>query len=75
MDPKLFTVIVDALGNKERSAKVYAQIKRVFRQVYKKDLTDPKLAFLRSTKTVNFVKKIVNLTARKNAGGKGDESP
>ena len=68
MEPKLFTVIVDALGNKERTAKVYAnQIKRVFRQVYKKDLTDPKLAFLRSTKTVNFVKKIVNLTARKNA--------
>ena len=68
MEPKLFQVIVDALGNKERSAKVYAnQIKRVYKQVYKKELTDPKLAFLRSTKTVNYVKKIVNLTARKNA--------
>ena len=68
MEPKLFQVIVDALGNKERTAKVYAnQIKRVYKQVYKKPMADNDLQFIRKAKTLNFVKKIVNLTRRKNA--------
>ena len=68
MEPRLFRVIVDALGSKERTAKVYsATIRRVHREVFKKELTDNKLGFLKQAKTYNHVKKIVNLTRRKNA--------
>ena len=68
MESPLFKVITEALGNKVRTAKVYsASIRRVHKQVYKKPLEDSKLAFLRTTKTINFVRKIVNLTERKNA--------
>ena len=68
MTTELFEVIVDALGRKERTAKVYAAtIKRVYKQVYKKPMADIDLQFIRKAKTLNFVKKIVNLTRRKNA--------
>ena len=66
--PKLFTVLVDALDSKERTAKVYAAtLRRIHREVYKKELSDLDLKFARSTKVLNYVKKIVNLTRRKNA--------
>ena len=68
MEPKLFTVLVEGAKNKERTAKVYAAtLRRIYKAVYKKNLEDPKLAFLRTTKLLNHVKKIVNLTRRKNA--------
>ena len=65
---ELFRVIVAALGRKERTAKVYAAtIRRIHREVYKKELEDKTFAFLRLRKTYNYVSKIVNLTRRKNA--------
>ena len=65
---KLWNVITDALGSKERSAKVYAStLRRIHRLVYKKELATNTLAFLTTAKTLNFVKKIVNLTQKKNA--------
>ena len=65
---ELFRVIVDALNLKERTAKVYAAtIRRIHREVYKKELEDEELKFLRLRKTFNYVSKIVNLTRRKNA--------
>ena len=65
---ELYRVLVKKLGSKERTAKVYAAtIRRVHREVYKKELEDETLAFVRRAKTLNFVKKIVNLTRRKNA--------
>ena len=64
----LFRVIVKALGRKERTAKVYAAtIRRIHREIYKKELEDKTFAFLRLRKTYNYVSKIVNLTRRKNA--------
>jgi len=68
MEPKLFRVIAEGNNNKERTAKVYAAtLRRIHKQVYKKELTDPTLAFTRKAKAFNHVKKIVNLTRRKNA--------
>ena len=68
MEPKLFTVLVKGANNKERTAKVYAAtLRRIHKAVYKKPIDDPKLPFLRTTKMLNYVKKIVNLTRRKNA--------
>ena len=65
---ELFRVIVAALGRKERTAKVYAAtIRRIHREIYKKELEDKTFAFLRLRKTYNYVRKIVNLTRRKNA--------
>ena len=65
---ELFRVIVDALGRKERTAKVYAAtIRRVHREIFKKELDDKTFAFLRLRKTYNHVRKIVNLTRKKNA--------
>ena len=65
---KLWQVITEALGSKERSAKVYAStIRRIHRQVYKKELEAANLEFLKAAKALNFVKKIVNLTEKKNA--------
>ena len=65
---KIWNVITEALGSKERSAKVYAStLRRVHRLIYKKELEDDTLAFLKTAKTLNFVKKIVNLTQKKNA--------
>ena len=65
---KLWQVITEALGSKERSAKVYAStIRRIHRQVYKKELESTNLEFLKAAKALNFVKKIVNLTQKKNA--------
>lgn len=65
---ELYRVIVDALGSKERTAKVYsATIRRVHREVFKKEMADTNLNFLKQAKTYNYVKKIVNLTRRKNA--------
>ena len=68
MEPKLFSVIVDALGSKDRTAKVYAAtLRRIHREVYKTELTDLDLKFARTTKVLNYTKKIVNLTRKKNA--------
>ena len=68
MEPKLFRILVDANKHKERTAKVYAAtLRRIHREVLKKELDDPKMPFLGTTKTLNHVKKIVNLTRRKNA--------
>ena len=65
---ELFRVIVNALNSKERTAKVYAaSIRRIHREVYKKELEDPEFKFLRQRKTYNYVLKTVNLTRRKNA--------
>ena len=65
---ELFRVIVDALNSKERTAKVYAaSIRRIHRELYKKELEDKEFKFLRQRKTYNYVSKIVNLTRRKNA--------
>ena len=78
---ELFRVIVAALGRKERTAKVYAAtIRRVHREIYKKELEDKTFAFLRLRKTYNYVRKIVNLTRRKNAAtailvAPGNQSP
>ena len=59
---------MEALGRKERTAKVYAAtIRRIHREIYKKELEDKTFAFLRLRKTYNYVGKIVNLTRRKNA--------
>ena len=64
---KLFEVLVEALNSKERTAKVYsATIRRIHREVYGKEL-ETDLKFIKSIKTYNYVKKIVNLTRRKNA--------
>ena len=64
----IYRVLMDANQHKERTAKVYgATIRRIHRDVYKKELDDPKMRFLETTKTLNHVKKIVNLTRRKNA--------
>ena len=68
MGTELYEVIVNALGRKERTAKVYAAtIKRIYKQVFKKTLEDNDLQFIKKAKTLNYVKKIVNLTRRKNA--------
>ena len=65
---KLFQVFVDGVSSKERTAKVYAAtLRRIHREVFKKELTDLELKFARKTKILNYVKKIVNLTRRKNA--------
>ena len=79
---KLFEVLVEALNSKERTAKVYsATIRRVHREVYGKELDNTNLKFIKSVKTYNYVKKIVNLTRRKNAatallmGSKAIEAP
>ena len=64
---KLFQVFVDGTGSKERTAKVYAAtLRRIHRDVFKKELVDLDLKFVRKTKVLNYVKKIVNLTRRKN---------
>ena len=68
MQAGLFRVLVDGANNKERTAKVYAaSLRRIYKEVYKKPLEDATLAFLRTQKVFNYVKKIVNLTRRKNA--------
>ena len=44
---ELFRVIVDALNSKERTAKVYAaSIRRIHRELYKKELEDKEFKFL-----------------------------
>ena len=64
----LYKVFTKNLGSKERTAKVYAAtVRRVHREVYKKELDDETMAFAKRAKTLNYVKKIVNLTRRKNA--------
>ena len=64
---KLFQVFVDGVNSKERTAKVYAAtLRRIHREVFKKELIDLELKFARKTKVLNYVKKIVNLTRRKN---------
>ena len=61
--PELYQVISKSLNSKERTAKVYAAtIKRIHRE-----LDDLFLKFIDRAKTFNYVKKIVNLTRRKNA--------
>ena len=68
MASDLYRVLVKGNKNKERSAKVYAAtLRRIHKQVYKKEMEDEDLDFLRTAKVLNFVKKIVNLTRRKNA--------
>ena len=68
MKSELFRVLVTGNNNKERNAKVYAAtLRRIHKDVYKKELDDTELKFLRTAKIHNFVKKIVNLTRRKNA--------
>ena len=65
---KLFQVFVDGVNSKERTAKVYAAtLRRIHREVYRKELSDLELKFARKTKILNYTKKIVNLTRRKNA--------
>ena len=65
---KLFQVFVDGTSSKERTAKVYAAtLRRIHREVFKKELSDLELKFARKTKVLNYTKKIVNLTRRKNA--------
>ena len=67
-EPKLYQVFVDGVSSKERTAKVYAAtLRRIHREVFKKELTDFGLKFARKAKVLNYVKKIVNLTRRKNA--------
>ena len=64
----LYKVFMEKTGSKERTAKVYAAtVRRIHREVYKKELDDETLAFAKRAKTFNYVKKIVNLTRRKNA--------
>ena len=54
MEPKLFRVIAEGNNNKDRTAKVYAAtLRRIHKQVYKKELTDPTLAFVRKAKVFN----------------------
>ena len=68
MKPELFRVLADANKHKERTAKVYAAtLRRIHREVVKTELDDPKMPFLGTNKTLNHIKKIVNLTRRKNA--------
>ena len=71
MKTELYRVLVEGNNNKERTAKVYAAtLRRIHKQVYKKELAAQSMAelpFLRTAKVHNFVKKIVNLTRRKNA--------
>ena len=68
MKTELYRVLVAGNNNKERTAKVYAAtLRRIHKEVYKKPLDDEDLPFLRTAKVLNFVKKIVNLTRRKNA--------
>ena len=68
MKTELYRVLVKGNNNKERTAKVYAAtLRRIHKEVYKKPLDDEDLPFLRTAKVLNFVKKIVNLTRRKNA--------
>ena len=68
MKTELYRVLVAGNNNKERTAKVYAAtLRRIHKQVYKKELDDEDMPFLRTAKVHNFVKKIVNLTRRKNA--------
>ena len=71
MKTELYRVLVKGNNNKERTAKVYAAtLRRIHKQVYKKELAAQSMAelpFLRTAKVHNFVKKIVNLTRRKNA--------
>ena len=65
---QLYKVLSESLNSKERTAKVYAaSIRRIHREVFKKELDDMSLKFIPKTKTLNFLKKIVNLTRRKNA--------
>ena len=66
--PELYQVISKSLNSKERTAKVYAaSIRRIHREVYKTELDDLFMKFIERAKTYNYVKKIVNLTRRKNA--------
>lgn len=81
-EPKLFQVFVDGVSSKERTAKVYAAtLRRIHREVFKTELSDFDLKFARKAKVLNYVKKIVNLTRRKNAatavvmGLKATEAP
>ena len=68
MQAGLFRVLVDGANNKEKTAKVYAaSIRRIHREVYKTELDDMSVKFIPKAKTLNYVKKIVNLTRRKNA--------
>ena len=65
---ELYQIISKSLNSKERTAKVYAAtIKRIHREVYKTELDDLFMNFIDKAKTYNYVKKIVNLTRRKNA--------
>ena len=65
---ELYKVFMAKVGSKERTAKVYAAtVRRIHRELYKKELDDKTLAFVKRAKTLNYVKKIVNLTRRKNA--------
>ena len=64
---KLFHVLVEALNSKERTAKVYSStLRRVYRDVYGKELEVNDLNFIDSVKVFNYLKKIVNLTKQKN---------
>jgi len=66
-ETQLYQVLSDSLNSKERTAKVYAaSIRRIHREVYKKELDDMSLKFIPKAKTLNYLKKIVNLTRRKN---------
>ena len=65
---ELYQVISRSLNSKERTAKVYAAtIRRIHREVYNTELDDLFMKFIEKAKTFNYVKKIVNLTRRKNA--------
>ena len=67
-ETQFYKVISDSLNSKERTAKVYAaSIRRIHREVYKTELDDMSVKFIPKAKTLNYVKKIVNLTRRKNA--------
>ena len=66
-ETQLYQVLSDSLNSKERTAKVYAaSIRRIHREVFKKELDDMSLKFIPKAKTLNYLKKIVNLTRRKN---------
>ena len=55
---ELFRVIVDALNRKERTAKVYtASIRRIHRELYKKELEDREFNFYVSAKRTTTYQK------------------
>ena len=53
----LYKVFMKKVGSKERTAKVYAAtVRRIHRELYKKELADETMAFAKRAKTLNYVK-------------------